>query len=170
MASVFTSVLNISPLPSSVASGPDICSRSWTPAAAGLACRGFRGSIVSYRRSQRERGAAPHLAGDRNRAVELFDDPFGNGQAKPQTPALRGDEVVKDRREALRRNPGSCVGHADLRVIPGSRRRNRDLSALGGGLNRVGDQIAVDAAEREAVAVNDQRLGRVARLDRDAVA
>src|SRR6266571_486823 len=112
MASVFTSVLNISSLPSSVGSG---CGRpSWDPASAGLARRRFRSSIVPYREPQGERGAATHLAGDRNRAVELFDDPFGNRQPKPQPPALGGDEVVKNCREALRRNAGSGVGHANL--------------------------------------------------------
>ena len=44
------------------------------------------------------------------------------------------------------------------------------LAALGGRLNRVRDQVAVHAAEREPIAVDDERLRGVVRLDRDAVA
>ena len=40
--------------------------------------------------------------------------------------------------------------------------RDRHAAARLGRLNRVGDEVAVDAAEREPVAVDDQRAGRVA--------
>ena len=47
-----------------------------SPASAGSTGCGLRRQIVARREPQRERRAAPDLALDRDRAVELFDDPF----------------------------------------------------------------------------------------------
>ena len=60
--------------------------------------------------------------------------------------------------------PGVLDRHLD--EIADARRRNRDASALLGRLNRVRDQVAVDAAEREAIAFDDERPRGVPRLER----
>src|SRR5207244_11585372 len=99
--------------------------------------------------------AAAHLALDGDRAVELLDDPLRDREAEPEAAALGRDEVVEDRREPLRWDSRSGVGHADLDPVADARGGDRHAAARLCGLNRVRDQIAVDAAEREAVALDD---------------
>src|SRR4029079_14002110 len=116
MASVFTSVRNIAILTSST-------------------CSGFRRLIVARRNAQRERAAAPDLALDANRAVELLDDPLRDGQAEAQTTSLRRDEFLEDGRQPIGRNAGAGVGDVDLHVGSGARGRDRHAAAGFGRLN-----------------------------------
>ena len=125
-------------------------------------------SHVARRETQRERRAASDLALDRDRAVELFDDPLRDRQAETEAAPLGGDEVVEDRRQPVGRNARSGVGDGTSTRSPARGGRDRDPAARLGRLNGVGDEIAEDASEREAIAVDGERPVGVARLDRDA--
>ena len=76
-------------------------------------------ALVGHREPQRECRAAADFARDRDRAVELFDDPFRNRQSEPETAAFGRDEVVENRRQAFGRNTGSGIRHGNLHVIAG---------------------------------------------------
>src|SRR5207245_4990249 len=129
------------------------------------ACSRLCGHVVTCREPEREGGAAAHLALDANRAVELFDNAFRDCKAEAEAAALGRDEIVEDCGETLRGYAGSSVDDAHLDVVADTGRRDCDPAARLGGLNRVGNQVAVHAAEREAVAFDDERAGRVVRLD-----
>src|SRR6185503_20727497 len=96
-ASVFTSVRNIPSLP--------------------LTCSHLDRSIVARGKPQRERRAAPDLALDDNRAIELLDDALGDCEAEPEAPAFGCDEVVEDRGQSIGGNARPGVGDADLDVV-----------------------------------------------------
>ena len=76
---------------------------------------------------------------------------------RPEAAALGRDEVVEDRRQPIGRNARCRCRRRDLDVGRRARGRDRHAAARLGRLNRVGDEVAVDAAQREAVAVDDQR-------------
>src|SRR5262249_22317798 len=133
-----------------------------------LAGRGF-GRSFARRETQRERRPAPELAFDANRAVELFDNALGDRQAEAETAALCRDVVVEDFRQPIGLDARSGVGNLDL--DPGSHPLGRDphFTARLRGLNRVGDEVAVDAREREAIAFDDERPCAVLRVDANAI-
>ena len=54
-------------------------------------------------------------------------------------------------------------------MFAGACRADRDAAASLRRLDRVDDQVAEDAAEREAVAFDGERTGGEVRFDRDAV-
>ena len=56
--------------------------------------------------------------------------------------------------------PDARVGHADLDLIAGPGGRDRDAAAWLRRLNRVRDQVAIDAAEREPIALDHERARR----------
>src|SRR5262245_15443474 len=149
-ASVFTSVRNIPFLP--------------------LTCSHLHRAIGVRGKPQRKRRAAPEFALDDDRAIELLDDALGNCEAKPETPPLGCDEVVEDRGQTIGGNARSRVGDADLDVVTDPRGRDGHAAAWRRRLDRVRHQVAVDAAQREAVALDDERLRRVARFDQYTVA
>ncbi len=108
------------------------------------------------------------MAFDLNRAVELFDDPLGDRQTKAQPAALGRHEIVENRRQAFRRDPRTGIADADLDQVACAGGRDGDAAAALGRLNRVGDEIAIDATQGEPVAFDDERPFRVTRLDADA--
>src|SRR4029077_7452168 len=82
-----------------------------------LACSRLRRAIVARREAQDERRAASDFTLDDDRAVELFHDTFGNGQAEAEAPALGGDEVVEDRREPVGGDARSRVRDSDFDLV-----------------------------------------------------
>src|SRR2546427_6125266 len=159
--SVFTSVRNISISPH----GPDEAGSTEL-----LTCRGLRRAIVPGREPDSERCPAADGAFDGNRPVELFDDAFGDRQAKPKAAPFRRHELVEDRLQPFGRDARAGIGHTNLDAIAHTRCRHRDLAARLRRLNRVGDEVAEHAAEREAVAFDHQRPVGILRFDGDAVA
>src|SRR5690349_12772917 len=99
-----------------------------------LARGGLCRQVVTRGKSNRERGAAAHLADDRDRAVQLLDDALRDREAEAEPAALGRDEVVEDRREPLGRNAAARVGDGDLDVRGGALGRDGDAAA---GLRRL---------------------------------
>src|SRR4051812_30588270 len=118
---------------------PDMCVSSL---AGGLLGR----EIVAGGKAQCERGAPSELALHRDRAVELLDDLLRNGEPKAKAAPLGRYEIVEDRRQALRRNAGACVGDVDFHGGARAPRSNRQPAARRHGLYRVGNEVAVHPA------------------------
>src|SRR5207247_3962410 len=109
-----------------------------------------------------------HLAFDLNGAVELFDDALGDGQAQSQAAALGRHEIVEDRRQALRRNARAAIADADLHAVARACGGDGDAAAGRRRLNRVGDEISIDATQSETIAFDDHRASPITRLDAHA--
>ena len=86
---------------------------------------------------------------------------FEDRETQSETAALGRDEVVEDRGEAIRRDARTRVGDRDLDRVADARGGDGHRTARRRRLNGVRDQVAIHAAEREAIALDDERAFRV---------
>src|SRR5688500_4196108 len=120
------------------------------------------------REIQDERGALADLAGDADLATELLDNLSRDGEAQTEAAPLGGDEVLEDCGEALRRDTAAAVLDPDQDAVRSRLRLDDDHAAGRGRLDGVENEVAVDAAEREHVPFDEQRLCGQLVAQRDA--
>src|SRR6185436_16335963 len=97
------------------------------------------------------------FAGHRDFSSELLDDLARDGETEP--PALGRDEILEHRLQAIRGDAAPGVVDPYLHAVLDRLHRGDDESAGRGGLDRVDHEVAIDAAEREDVPLDVERLG-----------